>query len=177
MSARQRRPRLAAGAETRIAAGAAPFLLLTFGLATGLAGCQRSSDEPAGGGRGEPRVPAAAAPVENVPAPTGATAPSSPYDDAPAGVLRAYVWACADGQKIVMRNLFREKAIAIDLHDGTRRLEQAVSASGARYEDGAVVFWTKGGTATFERKGTPPVHCEELRDESLREDARLRTAG
>ena len=94
-------------------------------------------------------------------------------DPPPDGALRAYVWSCADGQKIVMRNLFREKAVAIDLHEGTRRLEQTTSASGVRYEDGAIIFWTKGSTASFERKGSPPVQCTELREESLREDARL----
>lgn len=103
------------------------------------------------------------------------TAPGTTWQDdpPPAGALRAYVWSCADGQKIVMRNLFREKAIAIDLHDGTRRLEQTISASGVRYEDSVVIFWTKGVTASFERKGSPSVNCTELREDSLREDARL----
>ncbi len=181
MSAQSRRPCVAIGAGTRIAAGASRFPLLTLSLAVALAGCQRSHDEPAGGGAGSPPGPVdaapVAAPVETVPAPTTAVGPSSPYDDAPEGALRAYVWACADGQKIVMRNLFRERAIAIDLHDGTRRLEQTVSASGARYEDAVTVFWTRGSTATFERKGAPPVRCNEVREESLREDARLRAAG
>ena len=68
----------------------------------------------------------------------------------------------------------REKAIAIDFHDGTRRLDQTVSASGVRYADSVVVFWTKGSTATLERQGTPPVQCEERRADSLREDARVR---
>ena len=66
-----------------------------------------------------------------------------------------------------------EKAVALDLHAGTRRLEQTASASGVRYEDAAIIFWTKGSTASFERKGSSPVQCTELRDESVREDARL----
>lgn len=113
-----------------------------------------------------------ATPATSVPA--TATAPTPAADEVPAGVLRAYVWHCADGQTLVMRNLVREKAIAIDFHDGTRRLDQTVSASGARYADSVVVFWTKGGTATLERQGTPPVQCEERRADSLREDARAR---
>jgi hypothetical protein len=84
------------------------------------------------------------------------------------------VWQCADGQTLVMRNLWREKAIAIDFHDGTRRLDQTVSASGVRYADSMVVFWTKGSTATLERQGKPTVQCEERRADSLREDARVR---
>ena len=79
-----------------------------------------------------------------------------------------------DGQTLVMRNLVREQAIAIDFHDGTRRLDQTVSASGARYADSVVVFWTKGSTATLERQGASPVQCEERRADSLREDARAR---
>ena len=73
-----------------------------------------------------------------------------------------------------MRNLLREKAIAIDFHDGTRRLDQTVSASGVRYADGVMVFWTKGSTATLERQGAPAVQCDERRADSLREDARAR---
>ena len=117
-------------------------------------------------------TPADAKPAASVPA--TATAPTPAADEVPAGVLRAYVWHCADGQTLVMRNLVREKAIAIDFHDGTRRLDQTVSASGARYADSLVVFWTKGSTATLERQGAPPVQCEERRAESLREDARAR---
>ncbi len=107
-------------------------------------------------------------------APATAPAPTPAADEVPAGVLRAYVWHCADGRTLVMRNLVRERAIAIDFHDGTRRLDQTVSASGARYADSVVVFWTKGSMATLERQGAPPVQCEERRADSLREDARAR---
>ena len=128
-------------------------------------GCQRK-EAPAG------ETPADAKPAASVPADVPAVTPAA--DEFPAGVLRAYVWQCADGQTLVMRNLVREKAIAIDFHDGTRRLDQTVSASGARYADHVAVFWTKGGTATLERQGMPTVQCEERRAASLREDARVR---
>jgi membrane-bound inhibitor of C-type lysozyme len=129
----------------------------------GLAACQRQP----------PAEPAVATPE---PAATSApaAAPAVIDDEPPTGVLRAYVWECADGQTLVMRNLFREKAVAIDFHDGTRRLDQAISASGAKYADTVVSFWTKGSTATLERQGTAPVQCEERRAASLREDARVR---
>ena len=129
------------------------------------AGCQRKES---------PAVEAAAdsKPADSVPA--AAPAPIAAADEVPDGVLRAYVWQCADGQTLVMRNLVREKAIAIDFHDGTRRLDQTVSASGTRYADSVMAFWTKGGTATLERQGTPTVQCEERRAASLREDARVR---
>ncbi len=128
------------------------------------AGCQRK--EPAAA---EPSAPTTAAAV---PAPAPAVTVAG--DEVPEGVLRAYVWECADGQRLVMRNLFRERAIAIDFHDGTRRLDQTASASGARYADAVAVFWTKGSAATLERQGAPAVTCEERRAESLREDARAR---
>jgi putative lipoprotein len=128
----------------------------------GLAACQRQP----------PAAPAVATPE---PAAAPAAAPAVAADDElPTGVLRAYVWECADGQTLVMRNLFREKAVAIDFHDGTRRLDQAISASGAKYADAVATFWIKGSTATLERQGTAPVQCEERRAASLREDARVR---
>jgi putative lipoprotein len=143
------------------------LLLVSFaGVALiAVAGCQRKeapARETAADATPEASVPAAA------PAPTPAP------DEFPAGVLRAYVWQCADGQTLVMRNLLLEKAIAIDFHDGTRRLDQTVSASGTRYADGVMVFWTKGSAATLERQGAPAVQCEERRADSLREDARAR---
>jgi membrane-bound inhibitor of C-type lysozyme len=128
-------------------------------------GCQRK-EEPVADTAADAK-PAASAPAT-------AAAPTPAADAVPEGVLRVYVWHCADGQTLVMRNLVREKAIAIDFHDGTRRLDQTVSGSGARYADSVVVFWTKGGTATLERKGAPPLQCEERRADSLREDARAR---
>jgi len=129
-----------------------------------LLGCQRKEQQPAS-------PPAAEVAAAAAPAPAAVTtAEGTP----PAGVLRAYVWQCEDGQTLRMRNLFREKAVAIDLHEGMRKLPQVVSASGARYEDNAVIFWTRGSTATFERKGAPAVKCQEVRTQSLLEDARLR---
>ncbi len=130
-------------------------------------GCERKTAP--GNETGPDTSPANAAPVA---APPQGLAPAA--DEVPAGVLRAYVWHCADGQTLVMRNLLREKAIAIDFHDGTRRLDQVVSASGARYADGVMVFWTKGSTATLERQGAQAVQCDERRADSLREDARAR---
>jgi putative lipoprotein len=145
--------------------------LLVVALATvaafALAGCQRKT-APADETSAEVK-PVAPAPAA---APTGAPSPAT--EEFPAGVLRAYVWHCADGQTLVMRNLLREKAVAIDFHDGTRRLDQTSSASGVRYADSVMAFWTKGSTATLERQGKQVVQCEERRAESLREDARVR---
>jgi membrane-bound inhibitor of C-type lysozyme len=131
--------------------------------------CQKKISPPTAAGLADPETASAA--VTQLPAMRVGAANSS-AETAP-GVLRAYVWACADGEKVVMRHLGREPAIALDLHDGTRRLEQLSSASGVLYKDAFVRFSTDGGAATLERKGTPAVRCTEMRDESLRESGRL----
>lgn len=135
--------------STLIAAVAAAAVAL-------LAGCQRGDEDSA---------------TQEPPASSGAPAVN---DNPPEGVLRAYVWECDGGLTLHMRNLFREKAISLELHEGARKLLQLPSASGARFGDDSVVFWTKGGTATFERKGSPVVQCREDRARSLAADARLR---
>jgi membrane-bound inhibitor of C-type lysozyme len=143
-------------------------LLVFFTVAFGCVAtaCQRS--EPTAATDAPAPAPAASTPP--------AVADTSAADIPPAGVLRAHVWDCDDGRQLQMRNLFRENAVALDFHEGTQRLEQTVSASGARYAnaDESIVFWTKGGAATLERRGTPATKCRERRAESLREDARLR---
>jgi membrane-bound inhibitor of C-type lysozyme len=145
------------------------YPLSAAALLFGAAGCQREPAPAPDAGS----APAVAAPAAPPAAPPGTTAGNG-SEEPPAGTLRAYVWYCADGQKLVMRNLFREQAVAIDFHDGTRRLDQTISASGVRYADTVTVFWTKGSAATLERQGKPAVKCEERRAESLVEDARVR---
>lgn len=144
-----------------------PVRLLIVALASialnAATGCQRQ-ESPAGDSAANTQ------PASPVPA----VAPTPAADEVPDGALRAYVWQCADGQTLVMRNLFREKAVAIDFHDGTRRLDQTVSGSGVRYADSVMVFRAKGSAATLERQGAPPVPCQERRADSLREDARAR---
>jgi uncharacterized membrane protein len=137
-------------------------------------GCQRASETPA-----EASQPAAteAAPTEA--APTEAAAPPPAVDPGaettvPEGVLQAYVWTCGDGQTIRMRNLLRDDAITIERHEGGRKLPRVVSASGAKYSDGSLTFWTKGDTASFEQAGSAPVNCTQNRFESLLADARVR---
>jgi len=144
----------------------APASVLLAALAT-LAGCNRASEEAAAPVVVEP--PTAAEPV------TAAPAAAPPADEAPPeGVLRAYVWDCDGGLTLNMKNLYREDAITLDMHEGPRKLPQVVSASGAKYSDGSITFWTQGGTATFERAGSAPVECRELRARSLVADARER---
>jgi uncharacterized membrane protein len=133
-----------------------------------LTACNRSPDQPA---------PAAAEPVAAPePSPVAQATPPSADSDVlpPEGVLRAYVWNCDGGLTVKMKNLYRENAITLEMHEGPRKLPQVVSASGAKYSDGSLTFWTKGDSATFERQGSAPVQCREARYESLLADARER---
>lgn len=140
--------------------------VLTIAFLSGLGGCQRRAAEaPA-----EPAAPTPASPAE----PTASITAPGAATRAPEGVLQAYVWNCDDGQTIRMRNLLRENAITIELHEGGRKLPLAVSASGARYSDGSLTFWTKGDTAMLEREGSAPINCRQNRFESLLADARVR---
>lgn len=142
----------------------ASLLLATL---SALTGCQRGGDEAT--------APVASAPPATV-APPAEAPPALPADDPvlPEGVLRAYVWECDGDLTLNMKNLYREDAIALDMHEGPRKLALVVSASGAKYSDGSITFWTKGDTATFERPGSAPVECRELRARSLVADARER---
>lgn len=134
-------------------------------IVVALAGCNRAANEP----------PAASEPAAAPSAETAsATDTSATRTPAPGEPLQAYVWSCDDGQTIRMRNLLRENAITIEMHEGGRKLPLAVSASGARYSDGSLTFWTKGDTALLERPGSAPVNCRQNRFESLLADARVR---
>ena len=88
--------------------------------------------------------------------------------------LLTYVWNCDDGQTLRIKNLLRDNAISLELHEGARKLPLVVSASGAKYSDGSLTFWTKGDTATFERAGSAPVQCSMNRYQSTLADARAR---
>lgn len=151
--------------------------ILTAIVGTLVAACQRKQ-EPPPAPQAAPVVPQAAPAVpQGAPAPpstaAAAPAPVAAAEAPPPGVLRAYVWDCG-GQKLKARVLWREDAIAVELHDGTHKLTSTPSASGARYTDGSVTLFTKGGSATLDTSGQPTVRCGEIRSESLLEDARIR---
>ena len=140
---------------------------MTAVLAALSAACQRKQEPPPA----PQAAPAEAAPPASAasPAPAGAVADEAP----PPGVLRAIVWDC-EGKRITARNLWRENAIAIDLHDGTHKLKSTPSASGAQYTDGSITLFSKGGSARLDMPGQPTLQCNEIRPASLLEDARIR---
>ena len=88
--------------------------------------------------------------------------------------LQAHVWRCSDGSTIHTRNIASPPGITLRTETETRTLPQVRAASGVRYEDAAMLFWTKGDTATLERKPGKTTDCREIRSQSLLEDARIR---
>lgn len=52
------------------------------------------------------------------------------------------------------------RAVVLLEGEGATRLPQAVSASGARYSDGAQSFWVKGERASWQQGQAPARHCE-----------------
>lgn len=105
-----------------------------------------------------------------------ATACSTPAP-APAGpgsALQAHVWQCSDGSTINSRNLTSPPGIALRTGSETRTLPQVRAASGARYQDAMMQFWTKGDSATLERQTGTAIDCREIRSLSLLEDAKVR---
>ena len=142
--------------------------LLTAVVAT--SGCGRKQpDATAPDASTAPATPAQTPPSG---ATTAATPPSQP--EWPAGILHASYWECAGGLEFVLKNLRRENAVTLELHEGSRRLEHVPSASGAKYADQSIAFWTKGGAGLFQHKPAAQVKCSENRARSLVEDARAR---
>jgi membrane-bound inhibitor of C-type lysozyme len=87
-------------------------------------------------------------------------APPPVLDAAPVTDLqRVFLWTCEDGTMLRMDNLIEREAIVLYLPDGMLTLPHVISASGAKYEDDAFVFWTKGAEALLERKPDPAITC------------------
>ena len=112
-----------------------------------------TAPEPVAQGPGGAGTTAAASP--EVAAPTDAQAVAA----LPEGVKLYYAWDCDGGLHLVMKNLVQDRAVSLETHEGSRKLPQTVSASGVRYTDGTVTFWTKGDTATYQREGGALLNC------------------
>lgn len=84
----------------------------------------------------------------------------------------ARVYACPDGLRYSVRA--RRDSVLIALPARRVTLGPVVSASGARYEGGGVVFWSKGEEATLTADGTAHADCRGTPVETPWEEARLR---
>jgi len=135
-----------------------------------MSGCSRKQPDAAAPDATAP----AATPAQPVPGGSNTAVPAPSAQDWPAGVPHASYWECAGGLEFVMKNLWRENAVTLELHEGSRRLEHVPGGSGAKYADRTIEFWTKGGAGLFEHKPAAQVKCTENRARSLMEDARAR---
>lgn len=138
----------------------AAALLIAAAASTAGCGDRHAAQPPV-----EPPVaapsPAAATPAESSPAGTVAASPTDAQAIAalPEGVSLYYSWDCDGGLHLVMKNLIQDRAISLETHEGSRKLPQAASASGVRYTDGTITFWTKGDTATYQRDSGDLLNC------------------
>jgi heat shock protein HslJ/uncharacterized membrane protein len=110
--------------------------------------------------------------------PGGKPAGQAPIGQTAAGPapLRAHAFDCSDGPGIVLSHAEgagRGEAIDLILPAGRRRLPRVPTASGERYAEGGVSFWSKGREAALELDGRTYA-CSENRPRSIIEDARLR---
>ena len=87
--------------------------------------------------------------------------------------LRAHVFECADGTRVVAE-FGADHRVALTLSDRELSLPQVRSGSGARYSDGEVVFWDTGDTALlgFGGEDGPLADCVKDRRSSVVESAR-----
>jgi putative lipoprotein len=100
-----------------------------------------------------------------------ATAPDR--SAAPPGQLTAFAYDCDDGVEIVVQRRATTGDVWVFLPGVSKALPAVPAASGAKFSDGAVTFWSKGGEALVEVDGRR-LRCTEDRPRSLREDAKLR---
>jgi membrane-bound inhibitor of C-type lysozyme len=82
-----------------------------------------------------------------------------------------WAWNCADGRYVV--SSYQDDDLWLFLPEETVRLVRQQAASGARYSDGSITFWSKGEEAVLE---TPSgrTQCTVDAEASVWEDAKLR---
>lgn len=85
-----------------------------------------------------------------------------------------YVYECGD-QFVFTVRIEGEKAWLF-LRSDTISLPQVEAASGAKYSDGTITYWSKGESAILDRPGHARVECKNNRRQAIWEDAKLRGA-
>ncbi len=96
---------------------------------------------------------------------------------APVPVMRpgkTFVYTCGDSLRFTAR--IEGETAWLFLPSGTLKLQQTEAASGAKYEDGSVMFWTKADEAMLNRGDQQRLQCVNDRAAAIWEDAKLRGA-
>jgi membrane-bound inhibitor of C-type lysozyme len=69
-------------------------------------------------------------------------------------------YGCVDGTTLIVAYLVSPDAVEITYADGRKQLlPNVVAASGARYAEGGVEFWSKGDEAMFTAAGKAQTNC------------------
>ena len=87
---------------------------------------------------------------------------------------KTFVYGCSEEMRFTAR-IEGEKAWLF-LPSGTVSLPQVEAASGAKYSDGSIVFWSKGESAMLDGVAASRLNCENDRYQAIWEDAKLRGA-
>ena len=139
------------------------LLLICLGSAVLASGCATGPDRLTLEGD-----PACTAP--DLPVAPASTAGAGPNQAPPA--LLARVWLCSDKRMVT---LYPSSGSAAIVDRGCQiRVAQVPAASGARYDNNAVMFWDVGHAAMLQRKPGPILTCREIPLMSQIEDARVR---
>jgi len=89
-------------------------------------------------------------------------------------VYKTYVYMCSDNSRFTAR--IEGETAWLFLPSGTISLPHVEAASGAKYSDGTVTFWSKGESAMLEGVSSSSVECKNNRAQAIWEDAKLRGA-
>lgn len=73
------------------------------------------------------------------------------------GVGQTYMYACNKRELVAVT--FEDGYVQLQSIDGDRTLIQGVSASGARFTDGRMVFWVRGRKATWDKGDGTRLDC------------------
>ena len=85
-----------------------------------------------------------------------------------------FVYECSDESSFTAR--VEGETAWLFLASGTLNLPQVPSASGAKFQEGSTVYWSKGEMAMLELEGQPGLECRNNRSKAIWEDAKLRGA-
>jgi len=84
---------------------------------------------------------------------------------------QTFVYECDDGSSFVAR--IEGERIWLFLPGKTIPLPHVQAASGAKYSDGSITFWSKGEEARLEIEGEVPRTCTNNRSKAIWEHAKL----
>ncbi|HSO06072.1 MAG TPA: MliC family protein [Pelomicrobium sp.] len=84
-----------------------------------------------------------------------------------------FAYDCDDATEIVVQHRAKTNDVWAFLPGVSKALPGVPAASGAKYSDGSITFWSKGNEALVEMGGRT-LRCTENRPRSIREDAKLR---